>query len=133
MDDYSNAVRQRLLDDVPLNAIVAGNIDWGKRPDIDGITAVTLRAIADPRDMHFKGPQELRETTIQIDVWSGVSIEDARAAANRIVQILQSPAIVGTVRLDPAFFDGPEDSGSQEETLYVHRSRLIARLWHALA
>lgn len=134
MPNYRTSFRKRLLEDAALAEIVGANIDWGKRPDdISSITAVVLTAAADPRDMHFTGPQGLRETTVSIDCYSGVSIEEATAAAERIVEIITVPAAnVEGVRFDQCFVDGPGDSGYQEETLYVHRSRLVARVWHAL-
>lgn len=134
MPDYRTSLRLRLQDDTPLGDIVGPNIDWGKRPDnLVGLTAVVLTTMADPQEMHFKGRQGLRETTVQIDCYSGISIEEAVAAANRIVEIITVPAKnVDGVRFDQCFVEGPEDSGNQEETLYVHRARLVARVWHAL-
>lgn len=132
---FKGSFRQRLQADVPLLVLAAAGIDWGKRPDLIAITdatGITLNIAALPNDMHFRGPQGRLEATVSIDVWSGVSHEAADAAARRIIAIIQEPATVDFVQMDAAFVDGPEDSGNQEETLYVHRSRLVARVWHAL-
>lgn len=119
------------MSDDALEAMVGTRIDFGKRPQEQALPAVTLQVTADPRPNHFGGRQGLRQTRLQVDCW-GETADAAVSAAERIIEIIGDPAVVDGVRFEKPLIEGPEDSGNQEDTLYVHRARLSVLVWHAL-
>lgn len=132
MPDHRRSFRKRLTQDAGLKTIVGDRIDFGLRPQGENLPGISLSVISDPRPNHFQGRQELRQTRYQIDAF-GLTADQVTRAAERCIEILEVPATVDGVRWEKPLFEGPEDSGSQEDALFVHRARLVVLAWHALA
>lgn len=131
MADHRRSFRKRLTDDAVLKNIVGARIDFGLRPQGENLPGLSLSVLSDPRPKHFDGRQGLRQTRYQIDAF-GLTVDEVSRAAERCIEILEVPAIVDGVRWESPLFEGPEDSGSQEDALFVHRARLVVLAWHAL-
>jgi hypothetical protein len=140
--DYGAALLARLLGDAALVALVGDAVDWSKRPNEQGLPAVVLSTVSDPRPDHFGGAQGFRQTRVQADAWSAVSADEASRIAEAVIAAVRPEPgedgadaagswISAGVRFGRPGIDGPVDSGEQLSAIYAYRSRVDILLWHA--
>jgi hypothetical protein len=128
---FRPAFRTWLTEDATLAAMIDA-LDYGARLQGKGKPAVSLFITSDPRPLHFSGRQGLRQTRWQVDCFSDRFLSEAVNVADRIVEILGAPAVIGGVRFEMPTVSGPETSADREDALLVHRARLDVLAWHAL-
>lgn len=131
MPDFKHAFRKRLTDDVAFSALQGGRINWGIRKSGSPLPATCMHVTSDPRPNHFSGRQLLRQTRIQIDCFSDLSVSEATEIAEAALLLIGVPFELEGFRFDMPTVEGPETSGNQEERIYVHRARLDVLAWHA--
>jgi hypothetical protein len=83
------AIRERLLDITPLTALVSTRVYQLKLPQAPTLPAVRIQQISELDEFHFRGPDHLLVTRLQIDAYaneaSGTNPYDVAAAvANAI-------------------------------------------------
>lgn len=131
MPDWGSSVVGRLDDDDDWTARVGPRTDWTVSPPETPYPRSVLTTISDPRPDHFGGEEGFRQTWLQLDVYSTESAQEANEIAEIAIRVLKPEWEGEGIRFDRAGVDGPTDSGEQQDTLYVYRSRVDFRLWHA--
>jgi hypothetical protein len=130
--DFRTSFRKRLLDDPALSTALGSRIDWGIRPTGSPLPALCMHITSDPRPLRFGGRQELRQSRIQIDIFSDIGAGETIELAEAVILLIGVPFEEDGVRFEMPDIEGPETSGNQEERIYVHRARLDVLAWHAL-
>lgn len=126
------ALTARLLADTDLAALVGDRINWLTRPEEDGLPAITLQVISDPRPQHFDGFQELRETRVQVDVWA----QDYLAALNvteTTIAALASETTTGGTHFRRSFIDSLSDTTERLGQISIYRTTFDIVVWHSPA
>jgi len=134
MDMYQ-ALRSRLLTGDGMAALVSNRVDWDLRPAGKPLPAITLQVITDPDEQTYEGPQVLRSTLVQMDIWA---IDRATTVAIKKTAL---PAILPAVRMDGIRFEQSFVNDSQDTTetatvssigtSTVFRTRVDLRVWSA--
>jgi len=133
MSIWRAAWRKRIKNNATVQGLVGAKIDFGKRLDKDQLPGVHLQVRSDPRPKTMNDYQGLRQSRVQVDVYSSRSSKEASDIAEAIIDAVSLPwrdEALG-VRFDAPGIEGPEDSGSQENDVYVYRARLEFLVWHA--
>jgi hypothetical protein len=128
--DFRLSFAKRILD-APAAALAAlgTRIEYGRRAEGDPLPALNINVVSDPRPLHFKGDQELRQSRFQVDVFAA-TIKEAIEIAEAAIEAVKDPADVDGIHFERATIEGPETSGDQETGLYVNRARFDALAWH---
>ncbi|MBP7704199.1 MAG: DUF3168 domain-containing protein [Caulobacter sp.] len=124
-----NTLKQHLLGDPTLAALVADRINWVRRPEKAGLPAITLRRVGGPRDYHMQGASGLVLARLQIDCW-GASFGAAKDVAKALIASLNAMPRGDIVQ---AVFINDEtdvDDAGQLEDVPVFNTRVDARVWH---
>lgn len=134
MDMYQ-ALRSRLLTGDGMAALVSNRVDWDERPQGKPLPAITLQVVTDPDEQTYEGPQILRSTLVQMDIWA---IDRATTVAIKKAAL---PAILPAIRMDAIRFEQSFVSDSQDTTetatvssigtSTVFRTRVDLRVWSA--
>jgi hypothetical protein len=128
--DFQGALRDRLIADSTVAALVGQRIDWVERPQSNSLPAVTLQTILDARPQHMKGLQDLRPTTVQIDVW-GLAYADVRAVTEAVIAALVPAATSNGIVFARGFVDRLHDLGEQTDTQFIHRTSIDLIVHHS--
>jgi hypothetical protein len=123
------ALRDRLLADATITALVGTRVDWDVRPQGKPLPSITL-AMVDNRDQKMDGPQVTRSTVIQADCWALKSI-DAHTLAEAVIVELQPALTVGSVRFLGAFLTCTSSSEDTDNGL-VYRVMVRGRIVHTI-
>lgn len=93
------------------------SVGWSLR--LQGLPALVLQIVADPRPQHMKGFQRTRSTQVQADIYAETSTEAAELRELCIVHLVPA-AKVGSVSFARATVDNvrhgsePEQSGERQ-------------------
>jgi hypothetical protein len=123
------ALRDRLLADATITALVGTRVDWDVRPQGKPLPAITL-GMVDNRDQKMDGPQVTRSTVIQADCWALKSIE-AHTLAEAVIAELQPALTVGSVRFLGAFLTATSSSEDTDNGL-VYRVMVRGSIVHTI-
>ena len=74
-------LRALLLADPDLSALVDRRIDWGERPQGDGVPAVSLTRISGGEVYHMAGRSRFAQARVQVDCFAVDYARAARVAA----------------------------------------------------
>lgn len=131
--EWDQALRTRLQAATGVTALVdAEKINWGERPQIARLPAITMDIIDDPRPQHMQGFQGLRPSYVQIDIWA--KNPSSRASIREAVIAALVPAVTTDGhRFARAFVEGSTDETEQTETATVFRHRMDFKFNHASA
>ena len=127
------ALREHLLADGAITALVARRIAWNARPQGSGLPAICVHRITGRRDNHMTGRSGLVETLIQVDCWAGgyletLTLRDAVIAAlDGLTLHPFQRAFVESERSSLEKGDAPQGSA---RTVDFHRTSLDVRVWH---
>lgn len=127
------AIITRLEDAAAVTDLVANRIYWVVRPQADPLPAVVLQVISAPRTEHLKGPNDMQETTVQVDCLSNRSSSQAHALAQACIDALIPVATVGEDVFWRASYVGPRDMGAQTQTGFIHRAVVDITFRHGTA
>lgn len=122
-------LRQRLLDDAAVAAIVAGRISWGIRPQGEAYPSLVLLLVSDPRPQTYAANIAARETLTQIDCYGRSSAEVA-SLREAVINCIVPPAIVGDIEFQRSFIDVVRNANQYSETGRIYRDAIDARIWH---
>ncbi len=125
----NQALRSRLLEDTAVKALVKTRVDWGVRKQGDPYPAICLTVISDPRPQDYKGFVAKRETRVQIDCYAETRATAAALSEAVIAVITPGGEFFGT-KFSRAFIDTVQDRGALSGTVYVHRDKIDALIWH---
>lgn len=123
------ALRQRLLDDATVAAIVDTRIDWTIRPQGSAFPAVVLTQVFDSRSQHMQGFNTFRPTRVQIDCYAtdkGANV----ALREAVIAAIVGETTVSGVTFLRAFINSVLDRGDQTDTGFVHRELIDVSIWH---
>jgi hypothetical protein len=127
------ALREALLADAGVSAIVAGRVSWGARPQASALPAIILHVVSAPMDHTHRGRTELVGHLVQIDCWGGAYLA-AKTLARAVLAALdgmKTPPLQAfplDVRDDDfTQGDGPDASGASD----FYRTSIDARIWHS--
>jgi hypothetical protein len=123
------ALRDRLLADATIAALVGTRVDWDIRPQGKPLPAITL-AMVDNRDQKMDGPQVTRSTVIQVDCWALKAI-DAHTLGEAVITELQPALTVGSVRFLGAFLTATSSSEDTDNGL-VYRVMVRGSIVHTI-
>lgn len=132
MANFRSALRTRAKNFAGLTDIVGDGIFWNAMPQGRAFPALVFQVVSDPRPNNFGGVDSARRSRVRIDAYSSVSASQAHAIAEAAIQALDGPAQVEGIEFQKAEFEGPEDSGLQEDGIYIHRARLYGFIWHGI-
>lgn len=77
-----------LLATPAVTGLVGTRVHWGMLPPtVQGRPYLNLTVVSDPQQYHFKGPSQLRQPRVQIDIWAE-SAASARAVAAAVEALL---------------------------------------------
>lgn len=126
--------RARLLASAPLQAKVAGRIDWGLRPKGASLPAVTLTLVSAVPDYTYAGQVRLRSSRVQTDSW-GATAAAAITTARLLAAVLEAPAVQGATRFGASFVAMETDGGVEEDAdnIPIFRRIIDFTVWHAPA
>lgn len=127
-----SALRTRLLDDAAIAAKVKTRVNWGDRPQAGGLPAITLETINDPRPQHMGGLQQMRSTSVQIDVWSLDKLE-ARELRELVIAAVLPAGTVGDTVFRRSFPEAVRGSWERTDTGITYRERIDVTVWHSPA
>lgn len=131
MADWGSATVDRLEAHLPFWTPLGGRVDWTVSPPETPYPRCVLTGVSDDRPDHYSGP-DLRQTRLQLDVYSSVSAAEANDIAEQSVDALQPEAIVSGIHFRrAASVEGPVDGGDQLDTLYAYRARVDFVLLHS--
>lgn len=123
-------LRDRLLANSGLAALISTRLTWLIRPQKSGLPAVTLQVFSAPRDYSMSGPSDLLNYGVQADVWAG-SYKDMKAVSRALVAALHDlktpplQAFIDNEHETVERQDGPDPSGVNS----FFRTRLDCRIW----
>ncbi|WP_159981915.1 MULTISPECIES: DUF3168 domain-containing protein [unclassified Novosphingobium] len=134
------ALRDLLLGTAAITDVVARRVDWGVRPQGDGLPAVTLERISGGALMNMNAPSGWDVDRVQIECWGRTY-----KAAKDLSLVLASPGgpaqpaglLVGFrgerlgVRLR-TFIVGRRSDSDSDNKGPVHRSSVDVVVWHSL-
>lgn len=112
-----------LLADANVAAEIGTDIYWVRSPqEISGRPYATLQVVSDPFNYNLCGPQDLRETGIQIDVWAD-SYSKAKAVSRAILGVLSGyRGQQGGANIQGTYIGGqrdlPDETTGQESQLF---------------
>ena len=128
------AILERLTRDDGFSAATKGRIGTGG--ELGGVPAVRITIVSDPRPQHFGGPQRVRQTGAQIDVWA-LTGEKASEIAEAAIQILTPPATVNAIQFQRGTVTNVRASREQEKgenvkraLVELHRASIDISFWH---
>lgn len=129
--DWEQALRQRLLDDAAIGAIVGSGVDWSKRPQDRPLPWLGLRLVSDPRPQDLKGFVGRRQSRVQADCWAATRAEAVALREAAIACLVPAGEFHG-VRFGRGFIaePGARDLGQHTEAGFVHRDSLDFLIWH---
>jgi hypothetical protein len=123
------ALRDRLLADATITALVGTRVDWDVRPQGKALPAITISK-TELHDQHMGGPQVTRNPIVQIDCWASKPA-DAHTLSAAVISELQPAATVSGVRFLGAFLT---ETSSVEDTDngIVHRVMVRGNIVHTI-
>lgn len=116
MTDFAIGLRNRLVADTAVSAVVGTRVYWDIVPQTATLPYVVLTIVSDPRPEHLKGYQSARVTRVQTDCYAA-SFGAAKQLGSKIVQAVAQPwstagGRFGRVKCQGpwsgAGFDGPD-------------------------
>lgn len=128
--DFHEGLISRLLDDAAVSSIADDRIHWVRRPQNEGVPAITLQVVVDPRPAHLGGLDSARSTMVQVDCWAA-SIAEVVALANGCIAALEPPFNVEEKRFGGAQIVAQRESG--EDTVggqFLYRKSIDLSIWH---
>lgn len=133
--DMQAALRDRLVSSSAIVSLVWANpksgtpaIYWIDRPQLAQMPAVTLQIVSDPRPQHLKGFQELRDTHVQVDVWS-ITYVTNKTITEAVLTALVPEVTSNGIRFNRAMVDSVRDLGESTATQFVHRTSIDLIVW----
>lgn len=126
-------LRSRILADASLARLVtAERTAWGDRPQASGLPAITLDTVSDARPQHMAGNQALRDTRVQVDVWSLDKIQ-AQQLRDLVIAAVVPAGLQGATRFRRSFVNDVRASWEKPGTAVVYRETIDLTVWHAAA
>jgi hypothetical protein len=125
-------LRQRLLDDAAVAAIVGTRVDWTVRPQATALPAIVLQVVNDTRSQHMSGFDYFRQTRVQIDCYGRLR-RDVVALREAVIAALADEAVQGDTEFLRAFVNNVVDMSEQVETAFIHRDMIDMTFWHGYA
>lgn len=107
------ALVARLLAASAISAIVGGRVNWGERPQKEGLPAITLSVISPGRNYTHGGADDLASPRVQIDCWARTYLS-AKSLARAVRDTLEPPATQGAIKFSASFLDGERDLGPED-------------------
>lgn len=135
MSDFFAALRARILADPDVAALVGTRVYPVIVPQ-DAISPyVRMQVISDPRPMHLKGYQAMRQSRVQVDCMARQADgtgghAKSRAVALAIIAAMDGPADVDGVRFGLTEAQGPFDEGEDTAKGFFHRARMDLLVAH---
>ncbi|AHE52636.1 tail completion protein gp17 [Sphingomonas sanxanigenens] len=102
------ALRDRLLANPGLSALVGDRIWWVERPQSSALPALTLQLISPGRTYTHDGPAGFYGPRVQCDSWGG-SYGSARLVSRALLAAIEPATTVGGVEFKAAFLDSERD------------------------
>lgn len=131
---FESGLEARLRANPVILQQTAGRIGWSKRfPALPGIS---LQKVSDARPQHMKGPQPVRPTGVQIDIWASTPAAAAQLRELVIGSISGSALVDGVqfqrglisnVRAGPERQQGP---ATQRIGAEIYNESIDVTLWH---
>lgn len=115
-----NALERRLLDTRAIADRVGARVGWSRR--LEGLPAITMQVIADPRPQHLKGFQRTRATQVQLDVWAA-SEDQAEEIRELCIEHLTPAALIDGIKFQRAMIDNVRSGAEPEQSGQPQRSR----------
>lgn len=132
--NWEQALRQRLLDETAVAALVGSRVDWTRRAQDGALPAVVLTLVSDPRPQHLEGFEARRQSRVQIDCLAsganGKTRAEVAALREAVIAVLAPAATVGAITFGRSTFDPVRDLGEDTESGFVHRDSFDAYIWH---
>jgi hypothetical protein len=130
MADLATALRDRLVSDAAVSAVVSTRIYWGPVPQGASLPYVRLHIISDPRPEHLKGYQGARRTRVQASCFAS-SFGDAKQLGTKIVQALDDPWASTSGKVGRVKCEGPrEGQGTDTPNGFIHHQIVEAMMEH---
>jgi hypothetical protein len=113
------------------NTDAGAHVDWGWRKQGDPLPAITLTTMSDPRPCHMGGPQNTRQTIVQLDTWADTA-KEARDVADQAIALAVPPTVTGGVRFLTTFVDDDSDGSEDTPDGLLARVRIKLRVTHTI-
>lgn len=121
MTDFATALRQRLIDDAQLGALVGQAFHWTIAPQGAGLPYVRMQTISDPRPETLKDYDAARVTRVQCDCFAS-TYGSARAIAEGVIAAVAQPATSNGIQFGRVKAEGPRDLGEDVDGVgFIHR------------
>lgn len=118
-------LRNALLADAGLQAIIAGRLNWGKRTGT--LPEIGLSVISTVPFYTFSGRGGLTPHRVQVDCW-GLRYGDAKRVARAVIPVVEG---LSRPTFDSCFVEAERDGLDTDEAGQpVHRTSLDIRIWH---
>lgn len=130
--DMQGALRARLTNAAAVTNHVGQRIYWIDRPQAQALPAITLQIISDGRPQHLKGFHEIRDTRVQIDVWS-LTYATNKTITEAVIATLVPEDTSNAIRFNRSLVEGVRDLGESTGTQFIHRTSLDLIVWWSLA
>lgn len=130
--DWQQALRQRLVGDAAVAAIVDARVHWNTRPQGGALPAIVAQVIDDPRPQTMAGLQSLRASLVQLGLMAATAADVAALEAAVVAAIVPAASVSGIV-FERAFIEASRGGGEQTTIEFIHRTLLDVRVWHRTA
>jgi hypothetical protein len=126
------ALRDLLLNEQRVAAIVARRVDWGVRPQGDALPAITLDRISGIAQMNLAGPSGWDRDRVQIDCWA----RTYKIAKDLSLLIAGPGGLLVGYRGDHqgfrlrTFVAGRRSDADSDTKGPVHRTSVDVMVWH---